>query len=329
MSAHQKAAIPIPAATLRSFLTEAGLSDASVDALELHIKEAVALKRRELVEGCLAWIWSYEVERGKPEAELLNQLGRARKQLVDVYPDVSAVWPEAPSKPLPLTEARTSVLAATDEGQLASRYLQLLLDSKRREATQLILSEVDAGLSIERLYLDVFQPALAEIGRLWQINRLHIGQEHFCTAVTQAIMAQLYPRIFTREPVDRRLIAATVSGEQHEIGIRMVTDVFELRGWDTYFLSSDCPADAVLEVLRTERPHVLAIGVSTLRHINTAARLIEAVRSDLELRQTSIMVGGYILTQLPNLWQEIGADGWAQDALQAVSEATRLTGEQR
>ena len=311
---------------MHSRLVAVGYPEDAAAELAMHIKEAVQLRRRELLSGYLAWRWAYEVERGALAEEVADQFKLAREATLSYFPEAADIWPDVSDDRLSVAEARLPLLDDSEEGRLGARYLELLLASKRREATQLILSEVDAGLSIDSLYLNVFQPVLREIGRLWQINELQIGQEHFCTAVSQAIMAQLYPRIFSHDPIGRLVIATTVSGELHEIGIRMVADIFEMHGWDTYYMSSDCPSEAIIDSLLAQQPHALAIGVTTLRNIDNARKLITEVRSMNQISDTVVLVGGHIFVRMPTLWQEIGADGWAQDAISAVSEANRLTG---
>ena len=86
--------------------------------------------------------------------------------------------------------------------------------------------------------------------RRHQLNRISVAEEHFCTAATQWIMAGLYRRAFHRTQGKRRLVGACVSGEPHEIGTRMVCDVLQLEGWDTYYFGANTPnADVVRFVL--------------------------------------------------------------------------------
>jgi hypothetical protein len=79
---------------------------------------------------------------------------------------------------------------------LARDYLAALMRPDRQTAASLIMDEADRGTSIKDLYLQVFQRVLREAGRLWHSNQIGVAQEHYCTACTQLIMSQLYPRIF-------------------------------------------------------------------------------------------------------------------------------------
>ncbi len=108
--------------------------------------------------------------------------------------------------------------------QEAHQFLENLLAGQRDVATKLILDLVGQGTAVKDIYLNIFQVSQREIGRLWETNQVSVAQEHFCSAATQMIMAQLYPRIFTTEQSGYRMAATCVSGELHEIGVRMVAD---------------------------------------------------------------------------------------------------------
>jgi methanogenic corrinoid protein MtbC1 len=205
-------------------------------------------------------------------------------------------------------------------GALAVDYLDALLVGQRRRAVSLALDAVEEGISIEDLYLQVFQPVQHEIGRLWQINEISVAQEHYATAVTQLVMSQLYPRIFATERSGHTLVAACVGNELHEIGIRMVADLFELHGWDTFYLGANTPVASVVETVEEHGADLLAVSVTMTLHLQQVERLIEAVRAST-VGGVKILVGGYPFNLVPDLWQRFGADGYAPDAKRAISLA--------
>lgn len=205
---------------------------------------------------------------------------------------------------------------------LAARYLDALLRGERQTASRMILEAVETGTSIRDIYLHVFQPAQREVGRLWQNNRISVAQEHYCTAATQLIMSQLYPRIFAAEKTGRRLVATCVSGELHELGARMVADLFELAGWDTYYIGANAPAESVVQTATERQADVVAISATITFNIGQVGELIRALRA--QANATKILVGGYPFNVSPNLWQRIGADGYAPDAEQAIALAQQL-----
>jgi methanogenic corrinoid protein MtbC1 len=174
------------------------------------------------------------------------------------------------------------------------------------------------------VYLHVFQPAQYEIGRLWQTNRITVAMEHYCSAATQLIMSQLYPHVFATAKNGRTLIATCVSGDLHEIGVRMVADFFELAGWSTFYLGANTPDGSVIATVVERRSEVLAVSATLSCHVAAVRTLIRAVRLDPAAAGVKVLVGGYPFNQDPQLWRTVGADGWAPDAREAVSFAWQL-----
>ncbi|MCX7838486.1 MAG: cobalamin-dependent protein [Anaerolineae bacterium] len=219
------------------------------------------------------------------------------------------------------TQPTSFIQTDTPLGALARAYLDALLRGERHTARDLILDAVERGASVKDIYLRVFQPVQQEIGRLWQMNQISVAQEHYCTAATQVIMSQLYPRIFSGTKIGRKLVVTCVSGELHEMGARMVADFFEMEGWDTYFLGANTPTDAILRTLDERRADVLAISVTMTFHIHLVTELIERVRAASLSRPPKILVGGYPFNLSPHLWRAVKADAYARDAQQAIQVA--------
>lgn len=209
-------------------------------------------------------------------------------------------------------------------GELAATYLGLLLNRERRAASQLILNAVDGGVSIRDVYLDVFQATQREIGYLWQKNQVSVAQEHYCTAATQLIMSQLYPRLFGAERVGHTLVATCVGGELHEIGVRMVADFFEMEGWDTYYLGANTPTESILSALEMQSADVLALSIAMTFNVTKMADLIAEIRASDAAKDVAIMVGGRPFNIAPKLWQKVGADAYASDAQQAIAVVGEL-----
>jgi len=109
---------------------------------------------------------------------------------------------------------------------ISQDYLDCLLEGNKAEALLLMEGLLREGLGLPHIYLDVIQPAQRELGRLWLLGRINSAQEHFCSSSTQFIMARLCPPTHPRFRRGKRLVAAAAGGELHDIGIRMVSDLF-------------------------------------------------------------------------------------------------------
>lgn len=200
-----------------------------------------------------------------------------------------------------------------------AEYLQAVLEGSRRTAFGVVDRALDAGMDLRTLYLDVFQPTLREVGRLWQLNRLTVADEHLATAITQAAMSRLYERLFAtgtgRGPL---LLAACADTERHEVGLRMLCDVLEMEGWDTVFLGSNVPVEDLVEMVRERRPQVVALSASIAPHLARVEQAVRAVRKAVPEDGPLIAVGGRAFHDDPELATRMGADLTAKDAAEAA-----------
>ena len=217
-------------------------------------------------------------------------------------------------------------LLAGDEplADLAGGYLRALLDYDRRAATRLILDAVASGVSVADIYLHVFQRCQREVGRLWQARQVGEAKEHFATAVTRSLMARLSPTAVPERGNGRRAVAATVVGERHEIGLRVVADFFEMAGYEVLYLGADTPAPSLVQAVADRRPDLMLISVTMIAHLSAVGPLIAAVRERDECRGVKVLVGGHPFDVVPDLWRRPGADGYAADAKGALVASERL-----
>jgi methanogenic corrinoid protein MtbC1 len=212
------------------------------------------------------------------------------------------------------------------QGQLARDYLEALMHGERRTASQLILDAVGRGVSVQDIYLFVFQPVQYEVGRLWQTNQISVAQEHFCSFVTELTMSLLSPQIYNPHRLNRRLVATCVGSERHEIGMRIVADFFEMAGWDTYFLGANTPVESINHALSERKADLLAVSASLTVHLGEVADLISSVRGSPAGRNIKILVGGHPFNASDTLWQKVNADGYGRDAQHALEVANQLLG---
>lgn len=301
-----------------------------------YLAESIAAATPTLFADYVAWAKVMLASRGVPATDLAVNLNVLRETVSEALPAdlglLAAGYVESGLQQLPrLPSELPSLLADGSDGRplagLAQRYIGSLLAGERHVASRMILAAVEKeGVSVRDLYLHVFQPAQHEVGRLWQMNRLSVAQEHYCTAATQLIMSQLYPYIFATQKNGRTLVAACVAGDLHEIGVRMVSDFLEMEGWDTFYLGANTPTPSLIQTLEQRRADVLAVSATITSHVRAVADLIRAVRATDAGRSVRIMVGGYPFNVAEDLWRQVGADAFARDAQDAVRTAGRLAG---
>ncbi len=312
------------------------LRPASPENPETHLEylgAAVAASAPALFLDYIGWARVVLAGLGYPEKHLERSLDATRSvlnaELADAARSVITPILDEAARALPgLPLVKPSpIQGSSPHAELAFRYVSALLDGDRRHASRLILDAAEGGVPIGDIYLHVISPAQLEIGRLWQMSRISVAQEHYCTAATQQIMSRLHPWIFTTPRIGLRLIATSVSGELHELGVRMVADFFEMAGWDAYYLGSSTPLPDLVRAIDERRPEIVAISATMSRHVAEVGEVVQAIRARPEIAGIPILVGGYPFNIAPDLWRHVGADGFERSAEAAVQLGQRLAEE--
>jgi methanogenic corrinoid protein MtbC1 len=174
---------------------------------------------------------------------------------------------------------------------LRKEYLNEILAGKRKPALEIIMEAYHGGYPIPGIYMDIFQEALYEIGRLWETNQITVADEHMGTAITQYVMSNLYQHFEVAKMQRGKLVMTGVEGELHQVGANMVADVLEADRWDVMFLGTNVPAEGVIASIRQHKADPFGISSTMFFNIPKVIRLVEATRKEFG-DSVRIMLGG-------------------------------------
>ena len=296
----------------------------------LVLAQAIAAEQPLFLEDYVAWakVWLHGIDLPISDFAEALEIGRQilSHQLTEEQTTIVNNYFHAGTSNLAIAamELPGYITADNPYCQLAQNYLQTLLNGRRKDAYVAILQAFESGTAIADIYLYVFQPCLYEIGRLWQMNKISVAQNHFFSAATQLIMSQFYPHFLSSNNPELRLIAACISGNLHEIGIRMVADIMEMQGWDTHYIGASPTNDSIIEMVIANKAQMLAVSATLVEQLAMVENLITAVRAHPQCRQVKIIVGGRPFNLAPDLWRQLEADGTAVDAKATVALAQKL-----
>ncbi len=204
-------------------------------------------------------------------------------------------------------------------------YLHAILSGDRNSAFAVAMEVLESGLSVPDVYMELLQFAHYEVGRLWQSNVITVAGEHIATAVTQGVLARLYALLPAAAASRGDAIVTGVEGELHQLGANMVADVIESDGWNVRFLGCQVPHRDIIALVDSTRPSLVGISATMAFSIPRVASLISDIRA-LGGNELMIMVGGGAFRGHPELWREIGADGYGGDLREALARVRTLSG---
>lgn len=162
--------------------------------------------------------------------------------------------------------------------QEIGQYLDSLLRSDTKGAMALVAEYINAGLPLGDICVDIIAEAMRRVGDLWHGHRISVDMEHYCTSVTQMALSQLYPLIFGQKRRGKRVLVACVGSELHEIGARMVADLFEYHGWDSIYLGAAVPVEAIKLAVGEHRPDLVALSVTMPQHLPHCREAVKQLR---------------------------------------------------
>jgi methanogenic corrinoid protein MtbC1 len=198
------------------------------------------------------------------------------------------------------------------------RYLRALVSADLAAARAVLDEALADGMSVAGIYLDVLQPTLYEIGRLWSHAEISVAQEHLATAATQSAMARLAERLGGRERRVRPGVAlvACVSDELHAVGGRMVADFLEADGWRVVYLGALTPGRDLAALAAEHGAQVVALSAALADRVPNVAEMCASLRAIQP--PPFVIVGGQAFGGSRAGALRTGADAFAADAQDAV-----------
>ena len=217
---------------------------------------------------------------------------------------------------------------SVQEGSLL--YRAVLKGNKRIicELTENALAETEYGASeAERanniLNLDLI-PAINKVGELFEQKKYFLPQLIASAETMEMAMKRLEPLLATGDGQKRgKVIIATVQGDIHDIGKNLVALMLKNYGFEVLDMGKDVESGAIIEKAKEIGADLIALSALMT---TTMTRMKEVV----ELKNAAgisakVIIGGAVITE--EYAKEIGADGYARDAQEAVRVAISLTEE--
>ena len=215
-------------------------------------------------------------------------------------------------------EPQPEAAASPFEAEI-KQYMDSLFEKNNKKTMFLVKEFLRKGISVDNIYVGILAESMRRVGELWHNAKITVDMEHYCTSATQLAMTQLYPEVFAAEPQDKTLLCACPGTELHEMGARIVADVFENNGWNSIYLGAAVPEDYMLNAVRENRPDLVALSVTMPQHLIDCERLVKAIKK--EFPKQKIAVGGRAFMSTDEIWKQWPADFYAENALDLLKKA--------
>ena len=182
------------------------------------------------------------------------------------------------------------IYKSTINDALFKQYMSYLLEGDKTSCSETIYELLEKKTDIKDIYVNIFQRSMYEIGTLWEHNKISIATEHLATMITETLLNLVYPTLFSTHRSGQKAIICCVANEYHQIGGKMVADLFEFHGWDGYFLGANTPLSAVLDFINEKQPHLVGFSLSIPANRVHLEEVLHEVMAGF--KELNVIVGG-------------------------------------
>ncbi len=209
--------------------------------------------------------------------------------------------------------------------KLLEEMAQSVIEGEPEMAAQLAQKALAEGVEPLEALNQGFIPGVNYVGEQFSIGEMYLPELVGAGEAMKAAIAVLEPEMRKRgleRKILGKVVIGTVEGDIHDIGKTLVATMLSASGFQVYDLGVDVPLQAFVDKARQEKANMIGLSAlltTTMVKQKTLVKMLE----DCGLRsQVKVMVGGAPVTR--GWADEIGADGYSEDAVGAVAVARRI-----
>ncbi|MCX5977376.1 MAG: corrinoid protein [Coprothermobacterota bacterium] len=206
------------------------------------------------------------------------------------------------------------------------RCTQSVLEGDEEQAEELARQALELEYSPLEVIEKGFVRGIREVGELWEEGTVFLPELVMAAEAMKRAMAVLRPALTNQSETltQGHLVIGTIEGDIHDIGKTLVATMLEANGFRVTDLGADVPAGRFVDEAEACGADGIAISALLTTTMSGQRRVVEELEKRALRPRFKVLVGGAPCSQE---WAEqIGADGYAGDAVAAVALARRLIG---
>jgi corrinoid protein of di/trimethylamine methyltransferase len=223
------------------------------------------------------------------------------------------------------SEDTSNSYQSTETSSPAERLFQAILEGKSEDAATATREAIAQTIAPQDLINGQMIRAMSEVGRRFQEGKAFVPQLLMAGRAMKAALEILKPMMTgTANTTLGKVVIGTVKGDLHDIGKNLVASMLEGCGFEVVNIGIDVSADAFIQAVKENQPDILCMSALLTTTMGYMKEVIDALEAAGIRNQVKVMVGGAPVTQ--GFADEIGADGYSDNANSAVTVAKQLLG---
>ena len=191
-----------------------------------------------------------------------------------------------------------------------------------RELTEQALAEKVDPVALVNQHM---APAMKEVGRRFESCEYFVPELLLSARAMKSALELIRPLLAAQgaEPVGR-VVIGTVKGDLHDIGKNLVAAMLEGGGFEVIDLGVNVAPEKFIEAVKEKKANVVSMSALLTTTMLAMKGTVEALKVAGLRTQVKVLIGGAPITQ--RFADEIGADGYGENAVEAVALARKSLG---
>jgi 5-methyltetrahydrofolate--homocysteine methyltransferase len=200
---------------------------------------------------------------------------------------------------------------------------QLLEQGQSQKVLALTQQLVDSGLSPQTILNDGLIAGMAVVGEKMRDGEMYLPEVLQSAAAMKASLLILKPHLAREGAKSRgKILIGTVKGDMHDIGKNLVSIMLQGAGYEIVDIGLNVEPQKFIAAITEHTPEIVGLSAMLTTTMLNMKAIIEAVAAAGLRSKVKIIVGGAPVSQ--KFADEIGADGYARDAVLAVDKVKQL-----
>jgi len=211
--------------------------------------------------------------------------------------------------------------------ELYAKMATAIIEGRKSDAEDLAREAIKAKLDLIEVIEKGYVPGIQKVGDLWEkgdyfLPELITGGE--CMKAAMAILQPELDKAKIKTISKGKVVIGTVEGDIHDIGKNLVASMLSANGFDVVDLGADVKLERFIEKAEETKADFICLSALLTTTMLGQKKAIELLKQKNLYGKFKVLVGGAPANQK---WaDEIGADGYAENAMLAVKLVARLKG---
>ena len=214
-----------------------------------------------------------------------------------------------------------------EEDKLKPLY-EAIVAGKLEPAVEITRQAIAEGVAPQMIINNYMIKAMGEVGQRFQDGKAFVPQLLMAGRAMKGALELLKPLLTGSDSTTiGKIVIGTVKGDLHDIGKNLVASMLEGCGFEVINIGIDVTCDKFVEAVKENHADILCMSALLTTTMTYMKEVIQALEEAGIRNQVKVMIGGAPVSQ--GFADEIGADGYSDNANTAVAVAKELIGNKK